>query len=137
VTVRPAAEVVHDARSGQPVHCAAKSTRPEPFSAVRMAAVLPAGQVTSPVSRSTVKSSLPKRPARPVAEANLAIASILEPGEGLRGPIGAVAHPGRLWLVGGVSFEQVLDGGRVVGVGRRTIISSISSGSGSTDRCAS
>jgi hypothetical protein len=33
VTVRPDDEVVHDARSGQPVHCAAKSASTEPVGA--------------------------------------------------------------------------------------------------------
>jgi len=72
VTLGPHGEVVHEARSRQVVHWPAKSACPDPSLAKRTCAVLAAGQVEVPASRSTWKSSWPKRPSCPFAGVSFA-----------------------------------------------------------------
>ena len=61
-TVRPPAASVQSPRSAHPWQAAPNAAVPEPSPRALMATVVPAGQVTVPLSKSTSKRSLVKRP---------------------------------------------------------------------------
>src|SRR5215813_7442976 len=71
--VRPRREAVHAVRSGQEGHQGRNEARPPPRAAGTMTAACPAGQVTVPASRSTVKRSLANLPLALRAGGHLAI----------------------------------------------------------------
>src|SRR3954452_13962905 len=60
--VRPAGEVVQEARNGHGPHASANRAMPSPWAPRSMSAVSPAGQVTVSWSRSIVKSPLVNNP---------------------------------------------------------------------------
>ena len=124
-------------RCGRSAQCSTNQpTRPSVLR--RIVTTRSAGQATVPASRSMSKSSLPMRPSRP-RWGNLGVDVVAGLGqivEGVGPCVRGVAHDGQLVWVVDIAREEIVDHIGVMNVGWVTMMSSIDSESGSTDRCA-